>query len=627
MADNDNKIVVNVPGQDNVDPSEVTQSSPAFDPLTGRDTDTGSLNKLNDTRTRKTIKLKPTGSTPTVPVINIDSESVPTESTPISDVIAGRDTETGGLDRLNDTRTRKTVKLAPLSPPGVPKITIGVPPAPSGAPAPISLKPVVAPPINLSPVPPAAAEAPSMTNTDTGSLQTLNDTNTRKTVKLSPAPLTPAPAINIAAPAVEPEPLMTNTDTGSLQMLDDTKTRKAIKLSPTPVGPTTAETMVLTPPPPAPVPIQQLKPITPPQPLKPVIPVPAPAPTMVLAPQPEADTTTSAVKRPEAAPEVAIELQKPDDASPMPVAEDDDTIKLQRKTVAQNGSSAPTQSHSDISPLPTVAAAKTVPGSKQTIKLRPSSGGTAAPDEVKKPTEPPKIAEASKPSARDTIKLSPTAAPAVAPTLAPSPAVTPSAPTINLTAPTPPPAPAVTPSAPTVNLKAPTPAPAVPPPVAPTPVAAPPPVAVAPAVEVPPPPKQTLSLKPKLPTVPTVAPAPPVVAPTLEKPEEAPEMAPANEGEEAPEAPKKGGLKIGKKQGGDEAAFVPPSVQKGIDDMAAGGGPKITQGMSKLYTAVAAVTVLCLIATTYITAAQYVNLWQQAKVKTKLPVPFLQKNK
>ncbi len=608
MADNDNKIVVNVPGQENVDPSEVTQSSPAFDPLTGRDTDTGSLNKLNDTRTRKTIKLKPTGPTPTVPVINIDSEPVPTESTPISDVIAGRDTETGGLDRLNDTRTRKTVKLAPLSPPGVPKITIGVPPAPSGTPAPISLKPVVAPPINLSPVPAPAAEAPSMTNTDTGSLQTLNDTNTRKTVKLSPAPLTPAPAINIATPAVEPEPAMTNTDTGSLQMLDDTKTRKAIKLSPTPVGPTTAETIVLTPPPPPPVPVQQLKPITPPQALKPVVPVPAPvpAPTMVLTPQ-------------------------PDDAAPMPVAEDDDTIKLQRKTVTQNGTSASTQSHSDISPLPTVAAAKTVPGSKQTIKLRPSSGGTAAPDEVKKPTEPPKIAEASKPSARDTIKLSPTAAPGVIPTLAPSPAaVTPSAPTLNLATPTPPPAPAVTPSAPTVNLKAPT-----MPPVAPAPVTPPAPVAEepaveAPAVEAPPPPKQTLSLKPKLPTVPTVAPPPPVATPAPEKPDEVSEMAPANEaveGEEAPEAPKKGGLKLGKKQGGDEAVFVPPKVQKGINDMETGVGTEAAQGMSKLYTAVAAVTVLCLIATTYLTAAQYVNLWQQAKVKTKLPVPFLQKNK
>ena len=54
MADNENKIVLNVPGQTNVDPSEVTHEA-LKDPLSGRDTDTGSLDRMSDTQTRQTV--------------------------------------------------------------------------------------------------------------------------------------------------------------------------------------------------------------------------------------------------------------------------------------------------------------------------------------------------------------------------------------------------------------------------------------------------------------------------------------------------------------------------------------------------------------------------------------------
>jgi len=42
-----------------------------------------------------------------------------------------------------------------------------------------------------------------------------------------------------------------------------------------------------------------------------------------------------------------------------------------------------------------------------------------------------------------------------------------------------------------------------------------------------------------------------------------------------------------------------------------------------LYFALALVSVICLAASTYISAAQYVNYWQQAKIKSKLPVSFV----
>jgi hypothetical protein len=161
------------------------------------------------------------------------------------------------------------------------------------------------------------------------------------------------------------------------------------------------------------------------------------------------------------------------------------------------------------------------------------------------------------------------------------------------------------PSSPTVNLNAPS---------APSglslkkPTLTPPPAAPAPE------PKAGLSLPGK---GPSIKPPEPVAAeeepPVIEE-----AVAPD---EEAVEEKKAGGLQI-KKRGTEEESQGPPRVQTDLEKIER--GPVVATGQpSMLYFALALVSVICLLLSVYITAAQYVNLWEQGRIKTKLPVPFL----
>ena len=564
----------------------------------------------DDTRTRQSVVLK-TNSSPI---------SVGTESAPLSDVLAGRDTDTGNMERMDDTKTKKTIKLTPLTA-GGPISKLAPLGKPAGAPVPfvlskpgsppvnlaatVELKPVVdapqsaAPPVNfaatveLKPVVMPVPVPSSPVSTDTGSLKNiLEDTSTRKTVKLQPlppggeaaSPVTAPVQTPVVAPAQTPvsapvpevvpasaAPAPVGTDTGSLKnVLEDTSTRKTVKLQPLP--PDSAAVIDLE------------KTV-----VNPTVPQPVPS-------------------------------VPPPDAEPMAMEISDDTVKLQ-KTHAP----VPAPAHEASSPLPTVAQAKTVvPGSKQTIKLRPSTGGGTV-----LPEEPAATAvKSAAGSSKDTIKISPlttnggasaaglapssptlnlapkapTPAPAAAP---PAPvAVAPSTPTAKLSVP------GVAPSSPTINLSAPS-GLTLKKPVL-TPVPAP---AAAPEQ------KSGLSLPGKAPAVKPPEPViedeePPVV-------EEA--VIEATEEEEAVGEEKKGGLQLKKREAGDEPQG-PPRVQTDLDKIEdshqqfkndAKGQP------SMLYFALALVSVICLAASTYISAAQYVNYWQQAKIKSKLPVSFV----
>ena len=564
----------------------------------------------DDTRTRQSVVLK-TNSSPI---------SVGTESAPLSDVLAGRDTDTGNMERMDDTKTKKTIKLTPLTA-GGPISKLAPLGKPAGAPAPfvlpkpgsppvnlaatVELKPVVAapesaaPPVNfaatveLKPVVMPVPGQSAPVSTDTGSLKNvLEDTSTRKTVKLQPLPpggtATPAPVVSSApvapapveasaapAPVVAPVPVAApvSTDTGSLKnVLEDTSTRKTVKLQPLPPGAA------------APAAIDLEKTVV--------------SPTV---PQPVAPSVP------------------PPDAEPMVKDISDDTVKLQK-------THAPTPVHEAASPLPTVAQAKSVvPGAKQTIKLRPSTGGGTVP-----PEEPVAAVKSAAGSSKDTIKISPLStngappagvapsaptlnlapkAPASAP--APEPAIAPSTPTAKLPTPA---AAGVAPSSPTVNLSAPSGLTLKKPSL--TPVSAP---AAAPAAA-PEPPKQGLSLPGKAPSV-----KPPEPAVEEEEPSVVEEAEAAEGEEEAAVEEKKGGLQLKKRDAGDEPQG-PPRVQTDMEKIEdshqqfkrdAAGQP------SMLYFALALVSVICLAASTYISAAQYVNYWQQAKIKSKLPVSFV----
>ena len=59
-----------------------------------------------DTRTRKTVKLR--------------TAAAVAQEMPVSDPLTSRDTDTGNLEILDDTQTRKTLKLKPMSPGSAP---------------------------------------------------------------------------------------------------------------------------------------------------------------------------------------------------------------------------------------------------------------------------------------------------------------------------------------------------------------------------------------------------------------------------------------------------------------------------------------------------------------------------
>lgn len=200
----------------------------------------------DDTRTRKTVRLKSPSVTPS-------SIKLPAAA-PITDPMTGRDTDTGNLDVLADTQTRRTVKLKPLAPQkaantpiklqgaGVTTTTTVNPVAPDvqntqtrktvvlkpAAPAGIQLDGANTQTRKTVVLRPSVAPASGLHVTPSAPAADAEDTTTRKTVALHPstaAPsglkITPAPA---AAAAAEE---------------DDTRTRKTVVLKPsaaTPAG-------------------------------------------------------------------------------------------------------------------------------------------------------------------------------------------------------------------------------------------------------------------------------------------------------------------------------------------------------------------------------------------------------
>ena len=93
----------------------------------------GMVQAEDDTRTRKTVRLRPSGA--------VEAPAAPVPQ--LADPLSGRNTNTGNLEILNDTQTRRTVKLKPLVPnsakaPAAPVTVAPVapPPAPAAAPAP-----------------------------------------------------------------------------------------------------------------------------------------------------------------------------------------------------------------------------------------------------------------------------------------------------------------------------------------------------------------------------------------------------------------------------------------------------------------------------------------------------------
>ncbi|MDD5697687.1 MAG: hypothetical protein PHH77_03635 [Victivallaceae bacterium] len=342
-----------------------------IDPLTQRNTDTGPLGTLRDTRTRKTVKLKP---------ITKAAETGETETVAgsIADPLTKRNTDTGPLGELDNTRTRKTVKLKPIAKTGQPAPDLGT-----------------------------VIDPLTQRNTETGPLGELDDTRTRKTVTLKPVvskgeePAAAAPPPADSTAVVDPL-TQRNTETGSLGTLVDTRTRKTIKLKPlkstapieapaaAPAAPAETENAGKTLPDTNTRKTLKLKPLVK-EPPAAAVPSSPPPPATEL-PEAEGDTHTRktvnlfpAAKADQKAAEELLKPVEPETAEAAEAAAEglDDTIKIQRPP-----------SKAGAIPMPSLGvtmAAKTV-NNKATIKLHPTEA--AAED---------KAAQASK----QTVKLSP----------------------------------------------------------------------------------------------------------------------------------------------------------------------------------------------------------------------------
>ena len=137
------------------------------------------VSSADDTKTRKTVRLRPSGT----PLPKVPAEG-------ISDPLSARDTDTSNLEILDDTQTRRTVKIKPLAPP---------------APGAVKL-PLDAENTNTRRT---VVLRPQSTGTDG------ENTNTRRTVVLRPAaaPAAAAPAVavevsdeTVAVAKPQPEP-------------------------------------------------------------------------------------------------------------------------------------------------------------------------------------------------------------------------------------------------------------------------------------------------------------------------------------------------------------------------------------------------------------------------------------
>ncbi len=490
----DNKDIAGAAGQNAGTPPGIS------DPLSNRETDTGNLDKLDDTRTRKTIKLRPMGSgAPKMKYTDVAAS--PDGAEQVADPLSQRHTNTGSFAKLDDTRTRKTIKMSP-----------GGSMKPSFADA--DAKTVELKPIRTE-QPPAAAEEEM-------------ETATVPVSKLSPAkggvpqlipesekvPITPGPArtasVPVPAPAVAPAPAAEEEEEV------ETPTVPVNRVAPTKAG---APQLVP----------GNLKPVIPATPAAPPVQPPKPIST----PPPAAATASS-----------PIDIEDTRTRK---------TIRISKSSVHEAAESV----------MPSVAQAKTI-SSGDTIRLRPAESGSAAP-----------VMPQS--SAKDTIKLKPGGTGSAAP----PPSASPSASTVALK-----PGAPLKPAAPSAPLK--------------------PPAAVTPGAAT----GAKIGLK------------------TQQKPAETPPAAstppPTSAGGEQK---KSGGLGL-KKIEETGAPKGPPRAQQdqaAIQDKkgrrkGAGSGP------STFYTAVGIFTFFFLLFSTYVTAANYINTWEQSRFEEPIhfPIPVLE---
>ena len=226
----------------------------------------------NDTKTRKTVRLAPS----ITPASSLKLPEKENSGTAIADPLANRDTDTGNLEVLDDTQTRRTVKLKPIRPLGA-----GGPAAEPAGENTNTRKSVVLKPASAPSVPVDGANT---------------NTKTRKTVVLKPAS---APSVPLGGAENAETP-----KTVDLKPADssNTNTRKTVVLKPA-----SAVNLVQNTPAPAPAP------------------APAPVddatqPNTKIKPAPAAGISIEPVAAPNLNDDRTVKIQRPNRAALKPVA-------------------------------------------------------------------------------------------------------------------------------------------------------------------------------------------------------------------------------------------------------------------------------------------------------------------
>ena len=301
-------------------PSTTTPAgSQLADPMHG-ETDTSNLDVLDDTQTRKTIKIKPL--TPTAPQINIGALPQSPGATPLSGTqtrktVVLKPQAVAGATPLSGTQTRKAVVISPAATPGATPLSgtqtrkaVVISPAAAQGATPLSgtqtrktvvLKPAAKPTFAVPET--AAAPAPAAAPANE-----MDDTVTRKATVI--APVTPAPA----APASDMDDTVTRKATViAVPETEDDKTVKITrpKLNKPAIDPKrTVKLDTVAPAVTAPAPVPA--PAAAPAPAAPVAaPAPAPAPAPVAAPAPVEEEKVEEPVVPEAPVLSAADIPEP----------------------------------------------------------------------------------------------------------------------------------------------------------------------------------------------------------------------------------------------------------------------------------------------------------------------------
>ena len=221
-------------------PSNVNPAgTPLVDPMRG-ETDTSNLDVLDDTQTRKTIKIKPLN--PTTPQVNIGGLPKTPGATPLSGTqtrkaVVIKPQAVPGATPLSGTQTRKAVVIAPQAAPGATPLS-GTQTRKTVVLKPMAQTPVINPVAPATPATPAAPAEPAVPQVPgTAPANEMDDTVTRKATVIATPPADDDQTVKISRPKLSKPAAVDPKRTVKLGTVNAPKQVTPAAVPPAPVKP------------------------------------------------------------------------------------------------------------------------------------------------------------------------------------------------------------------------------------------------------------------------------------------------------------------------------------------------------------------------------------------------------